>query len=76
MEALRNLQLICSASKQINIIRRSDCVRGRQDAYIALNLDLDFNSGGVVAAILTDKGRHIVILLLNLRFTRVYILYF
>jgi len=43
---------------------------------MALDLDLDFDVRGVVAAILTDKGRHIVILLSNLRFTRVYILYF
>jgi len=44
---------------------------------MALDADLDINvGGGVVAAILTDKGRHIVILLSNLRFTRVYILYF
>ena len=43
---------------------------------MVLDLDLDFDVGGVVAAILTDKGRYIIMLLLNLRFIRVYILYF
>ena len=48
--------------------------------YRALDSDLGFDvtvgGEGVMGAILTDKERHIVILFLKPRFTRVYILYF